>query len=206
MNTDRHRSPSFLLPLCLAIGISGASSAPAAPGPSFDCDTAEDGSIERLICDDAGLAALDRALSEVYAAAGKKAHNEHPPLLKAEQRGWIKGRNDCWKSDDQRQCVLDAYNQRIVELQARYRLVPARGPVRYACDGDPRNEVIATFFETEPPSLIAERGDSSSLMKQRPSGSGTRYQGRNESLWEHQGSAKIIWGYGATPMSCEVIQ
>jgi hypothetical protein len=26
-------------------------------------------------------------------------------LLRAEQRGWVKGRNDRWKSDDQRGCV-----------------------------------------------------------------------------------------------------
>jgi uncharacterized protein len=162
-----------------------------------------EGSIEKLICEDAALSGLDRQLSDVYAAAARKATNEHPPVLKAEQRGWIKGRDECWKSDDRRQCVEDAYRRRIAELQARYRLVPGTDPFTYVCDGDPVNEVIVMFFPTEPPTLIAERGDSVSLMYLQQSGSGSRYQGRNESFWEHQGEALITWGYGAPEMRCK---
>ena len=66
---------------------------------------------------------------------------------------------------------------RITELQAKYRLVPATGPVTYACDGDPKNEVVVTFFKTDPPTLIAERGDQVSLMYLQPAASGARYQG-----------------------------
>jgi uncharacterized protein len=176
--------------------------AAGAAGPSFDCRKVEPGSIPEMVCKDEKLAVLDRKLAEVYAAASKKAANEHPPVLKAEQRGWVKGRDDCWKSDDRRGCVEDAYRLRIAELQARYRLVPSKGPVFYACDGDPRNEVVATFFRTEPPTLIAERGDQSSLMVLQPAASGARYQGRNESLWEHQGEATITWGFGAPEMRC----
>ena len=171
-------------------------------GPSFACDKVRAGSIEAMICSDQALSALDRKLSGVYAAASSKAKNEHPPLLKAEQRGWIKGRNDCWKAGDTRGCVLDEYDRRIAELQARYRLVSGSGPVRFICDDSPVSEVLATFFRTDPPTLIAERGDSVSLMYLQPSGSGTRYQGRNESFWEHQGEAAIIWGYGAPEMRC----
>jgi uncharacterized protein len=174
-----------------------------AASPAFDCTQVEAGSIEEIICKDDKLAALDRKLAEVYGAASKKAVNEHPPVIKAEQRGWIKGRNDCWKNDDRRRCVEDAYVLRIAELQARYRLVAVTGPVFYACDGDPRNEVAATFFKTDPPTLIAERGDQSSLMYLQPSGSGSKYQGRNESLWEHQGEAIITWGYGSPEMHCK---
>lgn len=174
-----------------------------AEGPSFDCGKVKTGSIEEMICKDDGLVALDRKLAEVYAAASQKAVNEHPPVLKAEQRGWIKGRNDCWKSSERRKCVEDNYRLRIAELQARYRLVPGTGPITYVCDGDPRNEVVATFFQTDPPTLIAERGDSVSLMYLQLSGSGTKYQGRNESLWEHQGEAVITWGYGSPEMRCK---
>jgi hypothetical protein len=131
------------------------------------------------------------------AAAANKAANERRPLLKAEQRGWIEGRNECWKGDEKGACVRNEYERRIAELQARYRLVSAHGPVRFVCEGDPANEVVATFFRTDPPTLIAERGDSVSLMYLQRSGSGSKYQGRNESLWEHQGEALITWGYGA---------
>jgi uncharacterized protein len=173
-----------------------------AAGPSFDCKKA-DGSIEEMICKDAALSALDVKLAEIYKAATKKAANEHPPTLKAEQRGWIKGRNECWKSDDKRGCTESVYQLRIAELQARYRLLPGKGPVFFACDNDPRNELVVTFFPTDPPTLIAERGDSVSLMYQQPAASGTRYQGRNETFWEHQGEAKVTWGYDAKEMICK---
>jgi len=172
-----------------------------AEGPSFDCGKAS-GSIEEMICNDENLSALDRQLATVYAAASKKAINEHPPVLKAEQRGWIKGRNECWKSEDSRACTEKAYRSRIAELQARYRLVPETGPFWYACDGNPANEVVVTFFRTDPPTLIAERGDSVSLMYLEPSGSGSLYRGRNESFWEHQGEATVVWGYGSPQMRC----
>jgi uncharacterized protein len=175
-----------------------------ATGPSFDCGKVEAGSIEEMICKDEGLAALDQRLARVYSEASGKAVNEHPPVLKAEQRGWIKGRNECWKSNDRRRCVESEYLQRIAELQARYRLVSASKPVFYVCDGDPRNEVIATFFKTDPPTLIAERGDQVSLMYLQPAASGSKYQGRNESLWEHHGEAIITWGYGSPEMRCKI--
>ena len=174
-----------------------------AEGPSFDCGKVEAGSIEEMVCKDKELSALDRKLSEVYAAASRKAVNEQPPVLKAEQRGWVKGRNDCWKSGDKRKCVADIYRLRIAELQARYRLVSGTGPVTYFCDGDPRNEVIVMFFQTDPQTLIAERGDQVSLMYLQPSGSGSKYQGRNETLWEKSGEAIITWGYGSPEMRCK---
>jgi uncharacterized protein len=170
--------------------------------PSFRCSGVAAGSVEAMICGDEELSALDRKLSAVFAAASRKAVNQHPPLLAAEQRGWIKGRNECWKVSDRRTCVKTEYERRIAELQASYRLVSNSGPVRFICDGNPSNEVVATFFQTEPASLIAERGDRVSVMYLQPSASGSRYLGRNESLWEHQGEALITWGHGAPEMRC----
>ena len=93
-----------------------------AQGPTFDCAKAS-GSIEQMVCADPELGALDRTLSAVYSAALSKAANERPPVLKAEQRGWIKGRNDCWKADDKRACIVEAYRRRMAELQSRHRHV-----------------------------------------------------------------------------------
>jgi uncharacterized protein len=179
-----------------------AGGAAAAAGPSYPCGEVAAGSIEALICGDGELTALDRRLAGIYAASARKAAGEGLPGLKAEQRGWIKGRNACWKRDDSRGCVRDAYRRRIAELQARYRLVPGQGPVRFTCDGNPAHEVVVTFFPTDPPTLMAERGDSVSLMFRQPSGSGAKYQGRNTTFWEHRGEASITWGYGAPEMRC----
>jgi len=193
---------TFILSVILSISYGPTVGTASAAGPSFDCSKTQKGSIEEMICKDEALSALDRKMATVYAEASKKAVNEHPPVLKPEQRGWVKGRNDCWKSEDKRKCVEENYRLRIAELQARYRLVQAKGPTTYACNGDPRNEVVVSFFQTDPPTLIAERGDQVSLMYLQPSGSGSKYQGRNESLWEHQGEASIVWGYGSPEMRC----
>ena len=194
---------SLVWPIGLIVSVASGSSIAIGATPSFDCRKIKDSSIEKMICNDEELAKLDRQLAEVYAAAAKKAVNERPPVLRAEQRGWIKGRNECWKSNDKRSCVKDEYQRRVAELQARYRLVSFNGPVTYACDGDPRNVVVADFFQTNPPTLIAERGDQVSLMYLQKSASGAKYQGRNETLWEHQGEALITWGYGSKEMKCQ---
>jgi uncharacterized protein len=193
---------TFIVSVLLSLSYGSTGSTSLAAGPSFDCGKVQTGSIEEMICKDDGLSALDRKMARVYTEASRKTADEHPLVLKPEQRGWVKGRNDCWKSDDKRKCVEENYRLRIAELQARYRLVPVSGPVWYICNGDPRNEVAVSLFQTDPPTLIAERGDQVSLMYLQPSGSGSKYQGRNESLWEHQGEATIVWGYGSPEMRC----
>jgi uncharacterized protein len=175
----------------------------AIAGPSYDCGKVEPGSIEELVCKDTELSTLDTKLAEVYSKAVQKAVNEHPPVLKAEQRGWIKGRNECWKSEDVSACVKEHYLHRIAELQARYQLISGKGPYTYVCEDNPVNVVIVTFFPTDPPTLIAERGDSVSMMYLQPSASGTKYAGRNEIFWEHQREASITWGYDAKEMKCK---
>jgi len=185
----------------LALG--GGCNAAAPSGPSFSCTNVAPGSIEQLICGDAGLSALDRKLADVYTAASKKAEGAHAPDLAAGQRGWIKGRDECSKSADKPRCVQQEYERRIVELQVGYGLVPGTAPVKYQCDDN--SEIVATYFNTTPPTLIARRGDSDSLMFAQPSGSGAKYQGRNEMLWEHGGEALVTWGPGAPQLTCKKI-
>lgn len=172
-------------------------------GPSFDCAKVEAGSVPALVCADAGLAAADRNLVETYAAAIAKAASGRT-ALRAEQRGWIEGRDDCWQSDDRRACVADAYRRRIAELQARYRLLPPVGTATYLCGDGADDQVTASFFATDPPTAVVRRRAEVSLMYQQPAASGARYQGPNDLLWEHQGEALISWGYGAPEMRCRL--
>lgn len=175
---------------------------PPSKGPSFDCRKAKAGSIEALVCGDEALSALDRRMAAVYGAAQRRAAREKPAWLKPMQVGWIRERNDCWKETDKHACVRQSYVNWIAELQVRYRLVPYLPAVRFACDGDARNEVVVTYFQSEPATAWAERGDETSILFQQPVASGTHYVGRNESIREHQGEARITWGYGAKEMAC----
>jgi len=61
-----------------------------------------------------------------------------------------------------------------------------------------------TFFNTAPTTLDAEFGDSVSLMYLQPSGSGSKYQGRNETVWIKGNEAMVTWGYEAPEMKCKV--
>ena len=179
-----------------------ATTSALAGGPSFSCEGVKEGSIEALICENKTLSSLDRIMGNVYKQAKEKAGDGMIKELKAMQRGWIKGRNDCWKSDDKMSCVAESYQNRMVTLQAKYRLVDADGPHYLGCDGDARNEVVVTHFDTAPASLIAERGDASSLMIQQESG---EYKGRNESMVKNPaGKYIVVWGYETPEMDCEV--
>lgn len=171
----------------------------------------ERGSVEDLVCQRAGLALLDARVGDAYAAARRKASKEHPPMLAAEQRGWQRERHDCWKagpdpasaSDTEARaaCARDASLRRLLELQVRYRLVPMSSAARWRCsDG---SDIVTSFFNsTDPPSLMAERGDESSLMTQQRAASGAHYVGRNESFWEHQGEATVVWGWQGPELHC----
>lgn len=175
-----------------------------AQGPTFDCAKAK-GEVETLICSDASLATLDRKLDEVYKAALAKARDGVPQFLRTEQRGWIKGRNDCWKAKDGtyltaswqaknvRECVEGSYRIRISELQALMRLVPPKGPVFFACENNPANELVATFFETDPPTARLERGDKTVTAWLVPAASGSKYEGPNVEFWTKGKEAQVTW-------------
>ena len=87
------------------VGACALLSVPArAAQPSFNCSKASH-EVEQLICKDAELAALDRSLMQLYNTLLKHTPASEQKQLRAEQRGWVKGRNDCWKASDQRGCI-----------------------------------------------------------------------------------------------------
>lgn len=187
------------------IAVAAASAAVlAADSPSFDCAKAS-GEIETLICSDADLAALDRKLAETYGAAvtvAEKGDAETLKTLKATQIGWIKGRNDCWKAEDKRACTQESYETRIAELQARFALIPARGPFTFQCDDAPGSEIVATFYNGERSSVRLERGDRTVIAVQGMSGSGARYLGPNGIVfWNKGNDAQVTWPEG-TEFKC----
>jgi len=189
-----------------------------AQGPTFDCAKAQ-GEVEQLICKDAALAALDRKLDGVYKAATAKAQGQMLTTLRAEQRGWVSGRNECWKAKDAdnamyltaswtatsvRACVEAQYRIRTAELQALYQLVTPKKPVFFACQNNPANEVVATFFETDPPTARLERGDRTVTAYQVPAASGAKYEGQNVTFWNKGNEAAVSWMNPATGVTEEL--
>ncbi|EGP07767.1 putative lipoprotein [Bradyrhizobiaceae bacterium SG-6C] len=169
-----------------------ASSADCAQ-PAFDCSKASH-EVEQLICNDDALAKLDVTLATAFTDSQKNIDAQQLSELKATQRGWIKGRDDCWKATDKLQCVTSAYSDRIVTLQARYGLVMAGKSVYFDCSDAAKSEIIFTPFATDPPAASLVRGDESTTVIQRPSGSGVRYEGEfGISFWNKGREAMVKW-------------
>lgn len=192
-----------LIALCLMPAtLFAAGPAPAQEtAPSFDCSQARS-EVEALICSDTRLAGLDTLLAETFTAAvaaldGTADQQEATGRLEAEQRGWIKGRNDCWKASDRESCVSESYEIRIAELEARYLLVDASDPVFYECENNPANEIVATFVSGSRPSVRLERGDTVEVGVLSPSASGARYEGAfGIVFWTKGDEALVEWPQG----------
>jgi uncharacterized protein len=168
-----------------------AASVAAAAGasPSFDCVAAGDGT-EKLVCGDPALAALDRRLASVYADA-LTAPGADTAALEAGQRGWIKGRADCWKADDEPACVREAYLTRLVELQLAGGKVVVPAAVEFRCDDDSKPFTVVYYNDLDPKAAVITWGNDQAIAFPKPSASGARYGREGLDFWEHQGVATV---------------
>ncbi len=188
----RPRSPAAVL---AAAGLLAASGQLMGVEPSFDCAKA-DGAVERLICEDPGLAALDRKHADLYAQALERHRTKDYEDPRPFQRVWVKVRNDCWKAEDARACAETAYRHRIAELQVAYGAFTVPAAVNYDCGGF---ELAAVFYaETDPPTVVLtpigeHEGSDQVLAFLAPSASGSKYEGTNVLFWEHHGEAMLTW-------------
>ena len=166
-----------LLPLAgLTLLMMGATPALAQDGPSFDCGAAST-SAEELVCSKPELAALDRRLQARFEAAVDAAEARLPaalPDLRAMQRGWVKGRDDCWKGRDLRDCVEFNYLHREAQLVAAWALDEPVWVAAYDCGEGP--EARVSFYEAELPSVRIERGAETDTAVGQPTAENARYR------------------------------
>lgn len=186
----------LLAGLALAAGPVSA----AEHGPSFDCAKAEH-EAEVLICGDAQLAALDREIARLYRLAARGLHMDDERLkeLKAVQRGWIKGRDECWKAAAPGACVRDDQAMRIHALRAGY--FDARsdddagvstGPFVAECPGLDA-AVGLTFIGVEPPVVALEWRENRVALPLGRTGSGARYAAPAASAAPWLGEGEIVF-------------
>ncbi|MEJ8856932.1 MliC family protein [Variovorax robiniae] len=188
-----------------------ASAQAFAASPSFSCAKAS-GAAEEAICKDDMLAALDRENARVYSLArgmpGLDPWKRNQ--LIAMQRGWIKGRNDCWKSEDAKACVRDAYMMRIAEIRGGYAAARAKGgvsigPVSVKCQGTAA--MNATFVNVDPQLAYLGGGDTGFVMTIDRSGSGAKYTGKTaqgEATFWQKGPEAMVQLPGGKDMTCNV--
>ena len=179
------------LVMVAAFILCGAPSVCAAP--AFECAKAS-GSVEALICEDEELSQLDQSLAEVYESAMKRLPTDEHAKTRAKQRGWIKGRNDCWKAEDVRGCVEVSYQTRIVELQITGGLLMAPNYTTLICNRQENIPFTTVFYnQTNPPSAVLTWGSDQVIAFIQHSGSGARYAAPGVEFWSHQGEATVDW-------------
>ena len=122
-------------------------------------------------------------------------------ISRAEQRGWVKGRDDCWKAGDVRDCVLYSYRSWTAELEIHTGIVQPFAESRYGCEGEDDAVAISWYSDTEPPAARVSVGDDRSLTFLSRAASGARYAAPGVVAWEHQGSLSLEW-YGRE-LRCE---
>ena len=138
---------------------------------SFDCGRAN-GQAQELVCADANLAAMDREVSRLAGLAAE-------PAAAAD---WAQQRDDCWKSDELRQCVMATAMLKIHQLRQGSEVARASdglsvGPVAYACKGI-AGPVLATFVNSDPGAVALEWGGQGIAIDHVSAASGANYQGR----------------------------
>ena len=180
------------------IGLLGFISISQAAEPSFDCSKAS-GSIEELICQNDELAAFDRKLAKYFKLATESYPAEELKTLKAMQRGWIKGRNECWKSDNKSECVRNHYQHRITDLQITTGSAEITHSAVFLCNPEKHDSITAVFYKgTELPAAVLTRlsdeVDEQKLLFLTLSGSGARYLGQNVEFWTKGSEARVTWG------------
>ncbi len=204
--------------LALAIVAGGlAIAGPAlAVEPSFDCSNS-DSSATDAICANDDLAELDLELTRLYGLAlhGPHMAPERESELKATQRGWIKGRDECWKSDiGLEACVADSYATRIHEIRQGY--ADARGddgagislgPFAVACEGFDAG-ISAVYVNSGKPLVSLMWKDMIVTLPQVISGSGAKYEGvgwdgGTYSFWT-KGRGAMFTMPGQPDMTCAI--
>jgi uncharacterized protein len=174
-----------------------ASAPSAGGGPSFDCAQAAL-PVEKLICGDGRLAALDRALDRAYVAAMRRWPDDVKTSARAAQRAWIAQRNGCAKRPDATACVTASYQRRLIEVQIQGGQLEVPTPVAYVCKGPGNPEVSVGFYnETDPQSATITLGDRRTIAFAVRAASGAHYVSATADFWEHHGEATMTWS-GAT--------
>lgn len=189
MKTDFVSRSAITLMVAIVISVNSKDS--NAAKPTYKCEKLEN-SIEEMICKDNKLAELDQKVQSEYEHALLTLPKSELKTLKAVQRGWIKGRNDCWKAEDKPKCILDNYNIRITELQIQAGSIMVPKASVFECGN---KQILTAYFynNTQLPTAVLNFGDERINAYQAVSASGVKYDGRNVGIWNKGDEATLTW-------------
>jgi uncharacterized protein len=195
-------------PMRIALALITVLLAPSAfaAQPSFDCAKATH-AVEKLVCGDDQLAALDVTVAEDFKKAMGQISSTDQAALRTSQEKWIEARNACAKDADPKACTLASYKTRIAVMGAMYGFAPmGTGTFIFTCDDAAKTSFYATFFQTDPATVnLVKRPpapEEAVTLVQGMSGSGARYEGDGGIVfWNKGNDAQVEWPAG-TNLNC----
>lgn len=207
--------PRLWLPAILAawLALPPAPAAASAPVPPLDCRgerAAETGAIERLVCRDAGLAALDREVDRLYRLARAAGTGRVPAALDESQQAWRLRRGDCRNAIDLAPCLRAIHLDRIAALRLHHAAARSadadgmsRGPVAFDCAG---RTLTVTFVAGAPAMAHLRWRGAGYAAVQVESGSGARYRGPDGAeIWTKGSDAAVALPDG-TKLDCRELR
>lgn len=179
--------------------------------PSYNCRSAVH-QVEKLICSDPALMTLDNQMAIVYESALQKAASIDDDsqaainTLKAMQRGWVKGRNDCWKlKKEMKKCISHSYSHRITYLQTKWSLMKPIQIENFSC-GEQSEKVLVELYSTGllPSAAIKYHNKRNVFISLQPKSSSTRYEGDFGSFFElNDKNAVLLWNQSQPKIICK---
>ncbi|MFT4099505.1 MAG: MliC family protein [Burkholderiaceae bacterium] len=163
--------------------------------PSFDCRKARM-PVEKLICGDADLAALDRRMAALYREIESPTSPLDQRRRRAErvaQRAWLVQRNGCVSRAYTADCVARLYQQRIVGLRIAAAQLTPTTVATYRCPGLDGIPVTGAYYASDPPAVRFTVGTRQALAFAEPTASGTRYTANGVEIREHQREVRLRW-------------
>jgi uncharacterized protein len=129
--------------------------------------------VPHLVCTDPQLTALDQRLAGLGGPRGD----------------WPSVRDACATKPDVRQCVLEAYQTQLADLQIPNAV--AATTAHYACAAADKPVSAAFYPSVDPPAMTLTWGEDSVTLVQQPTASGISYSGEGSSYQEHQGAVAV---------------
>lgn len=184
----------------------------------IDCFKAPN-AVQRTICTDSDLVALDAKMASLYRDAVKHATPAQQQALATLQQRWASGTRDaCGKQKDVKGCVADAYTARNAQLtsyasgEAKLPAAPSTSAAKKNAPAAPRITTTGTHVYTcsDQSSLKVtytkkgrarvQYGSSDWTLPNVRSASGARYKSGATSVWNK--GAELLFEHDGTKLTC----
>jgi len=177
MRVSARSSTSILFILGMLFLVTIAARVAEAQG--INC-TSPTSTVQKTICGDADLKALDAKMVSLYTEASKTGSTVKNEIA-AQQTPWIESREACGKQKDVKACLTAAYTSRNETLEHYASKNRTMDPVTFTCED--HTTLTISFVTGTKPLARVRQGEQFWTLPQVKSASGARYANGTVSVW-----------------------